>query len=147
MTATFSLSELREQGYDLRDGKLIRVKAVLRATVHSPPDESAEGTWQQAESDCRAVFEKAGCTVYSTSQRRASKVSPGIPDLIVMGPPGSPFLLFFEVKHGQGKLSEAQRRFQLHCQRTGTRYAAGSKAAARKLLSTLIAEYSAKDTP
>lgn len=142
MTATFSLSELRQHGYELIDGQLVRVKAVLQSTLHVVPDESDEGTWQQAQADCRKVFVDGDCEVYWLSQARKTGQTAGLPDLIVFGPPGAPFLLFFEVKHGQGKLSPAQQQFALHCQRTGTLYAAGSKQIARKLLTHLIAEYS-----
>jgi hypothetical protein len=108
--------------------------------VPLPPDDDADMSWQQVEADCRKVFEKAGCTVYSTSQRRRSNVSAGISDLIVFGPPGHPFHLYWETKAGRGKLSDAQRQFALHCQRAGIRFASGGAAAARQTLKELLSQ-------
>lgn len=98
----------------------------------------ADISWQEMEARCRAVFEKAGCTVYSTSQRRKSKVSAGLPDLVVFGPPGRPFMTFWETKHGKGKLSDGQRKFALHCQRTGTQFQCGGEHVARQWLKHLM---------
>lgn len=146
MTATFSLSELRQQGYDLRDGKLVRVVpngVVVGPTggMLAPDEESSGGTWRQAQAECRKVFVDGGCEVYWLSQSRETGQTPGLPDLIVFGPPGAPFMLCWETKHGTGKLSPAQQKFEKHCQRSKTRYVAGGKSAAKRTLKELIREY------
>jgi len=84
------------------------------------------------------VFANGGCEVYWLSQARKTGQTPGLPDLIVFGPPGAPFLLMWETKAGRGKLSESQRKFALHCQRTKTHHASGGVWAARRALRTLI---------
>jgi hypothetical protein len=145
VTATFSLAELRQQGYELRDGRLVRV--VPNGVIVGPggaavvPDDEESNNWKDAQAECRRVFVDGGCEVYWLSQARKSGQTPGLPDLIVFGPPGAPFLLMWETKSGHGKLSDAQRKFALHCQRTSTRYAAGGPTAARRTLKQLLEEY------
>jgi hypothetical protein len=125
-------ADLHSLGFAVRDGRAVK------AETAEPPDE-ADLSWQKVEARCRQVFEKAGCAVYSTSQRRRSRVSAGIPDLIVFGPPGHPFHLYFEVKAGRGRLSEAQHKFALHCERANVRCEAGGEVAARRILKLLLA--------
>jgi hypothetical protein len=127
---TLTKADLQQLGYTVVDGR-----AEKSAT---PPIGDEDATWQKVEANCRKVFEKAGCTVYSTSQRRRSRVSAGVPDLIVFGPPGAPFHLYFEVKAGRGKLSGAQRQFALHCQRSGIEFDCGGETAARQMLKHLL---------
>ena len=62
-----------------------------------------------------------GHIVYSTEQgyrpaRGGTRMSPGIPDLLVFGTPELPFY-FVEVKAPGGKMRGSQRAFQSECER------------------------------
>lgn len=57
-----------------------------------------------------ALFRSAGCYVAVTSQNRTSRVSRGLPDLIVLLPRGKGIVLF-ECKGLGGKLSKDQLEF------------------------------------
>jgi hypothetical protein len=148
-----TMAELKAAGYAVKDGVAYKVgsgetsaSASFQAGVErkgapvrplSHPDDDADLSWQKVEARCRQVFEKAGCAVYSTSQRRRSKVSAGICDLIVFAPPGQKWCLMWETKAGRGKLSEAQRKFALHCHRTGVAYWSGGVSKAREVVRAL----------
>jgi hypothetical protein len=136
---TLTRQELEAMGYEVRNGH-----AFPRKSTNEPESGDADVSWQQMESRCRAVFEKAGCTVYSTSERRRVKRSAGVPDLLVFGPPGAPFMTFWETKAGRGKLSDAQRQFALHCQRAGIEFQSGSDYIARQWLKHLLKQYEGK---
>lgn len=103
-------------------------------------EDDGDLTWQEVQRRCYRVFAKAGCEVWWLSQVRKSGQTPGLPDLMVFGPPGAPFLLMWDSKAGRAKLSPAQKKFELHCQRTKTHFASGGEAAARRTLKALIAE-------
>ena len=119
-------------------------KVVNGVAVKVAPDESpadADVSWQEMQRKCHAVFVKAGCAVYWLSQSRKTRQTPGVPDLIVFGPPGHPFHAYWETKSGRGKLEEAQRKFALHCQRTNTEYQCGSAVLAGAFLKLLMQKY------
>lgn len=129
MTATITRSEVERLGYRVGDdGRAVR-------NVEAEPE-----TWQAVERECRALFERAGCTVYSSSQRRRAKVSVGVPDLLIFSPPGYRWCAWWECKSGRGALTEAQRKFALHCQRTGQHHGVGGVRAARAFLRELMTE-------
>lgn len=119
---------LRDMGYEVQNGQAVRIVA----------DDSVDLAWQKVEAECRKVFEKAGCEVWSSSERRKQRVSAGFPDLTVFGPPGHPFHAYFECKAGRGALTEAQNRFRLHCLRTKTLHSYGGLRAAREFLKLLL---------
>lgn len=130
MTATLTRAEVERMGYTVGDdGRAVRAEEPLE------PE-----TWQAVERECRAVFERAGCTVYSTSQRRASHVSAGVPDLLVFAPPGHHWSAWWECKSGRGALTEAQRKFALHCQRADVLHGVGGVRAARAFLRHLMGD-------
>lgn len=58
--------------------------------------------------------------VYSTAQARASKVSAGIPDILVMGRGQH---LWVEVKRPRGRMSPAQKEFRELAQDAGVDHA------------------------
>lgn len=136
MAATLTPDDLALMGFTVKDGEAVRVAAFNVEPEHV--SDKADGTWQETQRACFRVFDRGGCTVYWLSQARKTRQTAGLPDLLVFGPPGAPFLLMWETKHGQGKPSEAQRRFQAHCQRTRTHYASGTSAAARRTLAALL---------
>lgn len=69
----------------------------------------------------------AGMTVYSLSQARASKQTPGLPDLW-LAHPGRSFAGWFEVKRQCGGVpSEAQLRFRLEALAAGVTHGIGDR--------------------
>jgi hypothetical protein len=123
---TMTVEQLRGLGYRVVDGRAVRDQ------LTDTPDPDV--TWQEAQRQCYRVFESAGCTVYWLSQARRTGQTPGLPDLIVFGPPGQKWCLMWETKNGRGKQSEAQRKFQLNCDRVELPYYAGSARMARRAL-------------
>lgn len=54
------------------------------------------------------VFRSVGCTVYTTSDTRRTKATPGIPDHIILHPR---FLILWDAKAGRGRPSPEQMEF------------------------------------
>ncbi len=80
------------------------------------------------------LFREHGCTVRSTSQARAAKISIGFPDLFVTHKT-LPLAFFWESKRQVGGIiSEAQEEFGADCWRCGIRWYAGDRHAALKVL-------------
>jgi hypothetical protein len=128
MSPTFTPDELAQMGYRLEGGRAVRVG-------HGPADtQEPEMHWKEMQRRVRRVFIGAGCTVYWLSQARRSGQTPGLPDLIVFGPPGAPWGLMWETKAGRGETSAAQRTFAQHCARVGWCYRSGGESAARRFL-------------
>lgn len=71
---------------------------------------------------------RIGCKVYVTSQRRASSVTKGVPDVLVFPANGRPFF-FWEAKSETGKLSPEQQEFGALCRESGTGWCYGTVAA------------------
>lgn len=69
---------------------------------------------------CVALLEGLGSKVYRTSQYRASRIAPGIPDLIVLHPKLG--VVFLEVKSATGKQSAEQAEFEADCERACVEY-------------------------
>lgn len=67
---------------------------------------------------------RIGCRVWVTSQRRASSVTPGMPDVVFFPPNGRP-MGFWEAKSDTGTLSPEQRQFGASCRECGTAWIAG----------------------
>lgn len=82
----------------------------MQAMKPKPPPEKAIHWW------IVRYLRLMGFEVYSTAQARATKISPGIPDLLVMG---QGVHVWVEVKRPKGKLSEAQETFQRLARRAG----------------------------
>lgn len=73
------------------------------------------------------LLRRIGCRVYVTSQRRASSVTKGVPDVLCFPPNGRPFF-FWEAKSETGKRSPAQEAFGALCDHAGTGYCWGASA-------------------
>jgi hypothetical protein len=80
--------------------------------------------------DVRACYERLGCAVYSTSNPRRTKNTPGLPDLWVMVPIHRGWYWWHETKARDGRQSEAQKLFETRCQQAGMDYVLGGLAAA-----------------
>jgi hypothetical protein len=87
------------------------------------------------------LFRAYGAKVRNTSQKRPSKVAPGIADLIVMFPARG-FALWWEVKRQVGgEQRPDQREFEEDCRAAGWTYRLGDRFdAARYLLNLGLAE-------
>lgn len=78
-----------------------------------------------------ALLTLAGCKVYRLSQVRASRQSPGIPDLYVFGPTTG---AWFEVKRPGGRLRPEQREFRERCEARRIEHVVGGVDEAKRLL-------------
>jgi hypothetical protein len=74
----------------------------------------------------------AGCEVYRLSQSRASRQTPGIPDLWVFGPRN--LYCWLEVKRPGGRLRPEQRKFQAHCEARKIEHVVGGVREVERLL-------------
>lgn len=91
---------------------------------------------REIQRDVVRLYRAHGCVVYETSQRRAAKVSPGIPDLIVMHT-GARVQFYHEVKTPSGKLRPDQKDFRDQCLASGTVHIVGGVAAAERQLDAI----------
>jgi len=89
---------------------------------------------KEEQAECVKIYRAHGCLVYSTSQYRPSKVSAGIPDLLVFSSRVHAFW-FHEVKRAVGgEQAPAQREFQEYCEQCRIRYVLGDRSAAWSIL-------------
>lgn len=85
------------------------------------------------------IFIERGFKCRSTSQSRPSKVTIGIPDLIVSHKT-RPIWFWFETKRQVGGVvSEAQAEFAAECQRAGVLWFTGDRFEAQRVADDLIA--------
>lgn len=81
------------------------------------------------ELDLVTLFEKLGCTVIRFSERRRTRITPGVADLKVYCPArGASF--WMEVKTLTGKQSDEQRAFEQLVRSCGEQYVCGGMEAA-----------------
>lgn len=92
---------------------------------------------KEEQHEIARLFREFGFTVRHLSQARASKQSPGLPDLWVTHRE-LPIAFWWESKRQVGgKLSDVQVEFRNDCLRTGVGYGTGDRYAARDHLITL----------
>lgn len=71
---------------------------------------------------CVKMAEAVGCDIYNLSQDRATRQTPGIPDLLILHT-GIPVSFWFETKRpGIKRLSPAQQEFRARCLECGVRH-------------------------
>lgn len=87
------------------------------------------------------LFRAFGCTVRSTSQARASKVAPGLPDLLVHHRPSRRFWFWETKRPCGGALSPDQIAFAEDCAACATRCGAGALRDAEAYLLALGIAY------
>lgn len=85
---------------------------------------------REIQADCVKEYRAAGCDVYVLAQKKAHKMTPGIPDLLVFPPGFAGQAFWHEVKTPTGEQRPDQKVFQENCERTGTVYVLGGVAAA-----------------
>lgn len=90
------------------------------------------------------VYAAIGAFVVWTSQYRASRVTPGLPDLLILLPRGKGIVLQ-EVKRPGGRQSAAQKAFQDRCADAGVRYVLGGVDAAWHVIEELGFVYTGFD--
>lgn len=116
-----------------------KAEAVARQNGHQPPappaeDRNASILEKQEQAYVVRLFREFGFDVWSLSQPRASKQTPGLPDLLVTN---SELRLatFWETKRQVGgRFSEHQRRFAASCAATELPYASGDRRDAQRWL-------------
>lgn len=86
-----------------------------------------------AQSRAVALYRAATCVVYSTTEVRPVRATPGLPDLLVFHP-RSGRCWAHEVKATGGRLSPAQQRFRLVAESCGLPVVVGDDLAARRHL-------------
>ena len=106
----------------------------LRTAAPEPQDNALEAREQRRVIE---LFRAMGCRVYETSQKRAAKVTPGIPDLwVVCVRVGLAW--WWETKRtAGGRHSSVQLDFAEECALTGTPYGTGDRRAAEEYLIAL----------
>lgn len=82
---------------------------------------------KEEQLEVRKRFVVCGFEVRNTSQARASKVSPGIPDLIITHRALPIFLLWESKRQVGGKYSPAQLDFKADCERCGVTCRGGDR--------------------
>lgn len=103
----------------------------LRTAASAPIDNALEAREQRRVID---LFRAMGCRVYETSQKRAAKVTPGIPDLWVVCIRAG-LAWWWETKRSAGgRHSSVQLDFAEECVLTGTPYGTGDRRAAEEYL-------------
>lgn len=75
-----------------------------------------------------ALLRKLGGRVWVTSQRRASSVTKGVPDVMAFFP-GKRLFFFWEAKASKGILSDDQLKFATTCWESGVEYVQGDLTA------------------
>jgi hypothetical protein len=83
--------------------------------------------------DVMKVYKGFSCKVYNLSQPRATKQTPGLPDLYVRPPRRIKYRSFWhETKTPSGVQSDDQLQFQMDCVAEGTDYVLGGVLAAEE---------------
>lgn len=77
-------------------------------------------TEKQVQAGIKRTLRMLGFAVYDLSQPRATKQTPGIPDLYVIGKNRH---LWVEVKRPGGRLTSAQEAFRKECEDAGVPWA------------------------
>lgn len=121
-----------------RGGGLRSIRRAMRHATRDAPTAAAPATWQEEEAAIDKEFLAAGFTRGAFSQRRASHQTAGIPDRIYLHPVLR-VAVWWEAKHGQGKLTPEQAEFHALLRRCGMRVEVGGVAEARRWLAALMA--------
>ena len=112
-------------------------KTPMAATDVTCPKCFREPLEKSEQSEVMKLYRAYGCNVYNLSQPRATKQTPGIPDLWVVRRAGE-FLgtaWWHETKRPvSGKPSSAQVEFREECEASGIVYRMGGLAVARQRL-------------
>lgn len=119
-----------------RDQAIALVRSQMPQLTPPPAETTKDERILEKEEqwECMKIYRAFGCIVYSTSQSRAAKVSPGIPDLLVFLPRAHQFW-YHEVKRQVGgEQSPAQREFQEYCADCGIAYILGDRSVAQQQL-------------
>ena len=91
---------------------------------------SAVGAFQRETDEQKLgteLLERIGCFVFRTNQPRASRVTPGLPDVIALLPRRLGVLLW-EAKSATGRQSDAQILVESRCRDSAVPYVCGTVA-------------------
>lgn len=111
--------------------------------IHETPEEVDQRVLEedsrlerQIQADVVRLYRAHGCIVYSLSQTRASKQTPGIGDIYVLNPVKKR-AWWHETKTPSGRQSPDQREFALLCHSCTVGYVLGGVEAARMHLKAI----------
>jgi hypothetical protein len=104
----------------------------LKVELPTEEDERRDNALEKAEQwEIVKLFKAFGFAVYTLSQPRATKQTPGLPDLWLMHRELD-IAFWWETKRSRGgRYSDAQIEFRDGCARCGVGYGSGDRAAAR----------------
>lgn len=130
-----AVRELVGMGFD-RAVAEAQVRGQMR--IDAPPAASlslgASADEKREQAEVVKLFRAYGGKVYSLSQARASKQTPGLPDLWVVFN-GIRRAFWFETKRQVGgRLSDAQREFGIECTTAGVSWYVGDRRTAAEIL-------------
>lgn len=104
-----------------------QLAAQRRAAIALPPEDDAARE-KATQADCVRVLRALGATVHTTSQSRAAKVTPGLPD-IWFAFPQHRLAGWWETKRPRGGVySDAQVAFAADCLACGIPWGGGPRA-------------------
>ena len=131
------VSELRAKGVPF-DRAIVAARHELGVPAPNPDAERNASVDEKAEQrEVTKIFRAFGIEVYSLSQARAAKVTPGLPDLWCVHRT-RPLAWWWETKRQVGgHLSPAQLEFKASCDRCGVGHGVGDRHAAATYLVTL----------
>jgi hypothetical protein len=137
LTFDAMVQSLRAQGVPLALAETT-ARRELRLPAPDPAAQRDANVLEKAEqAEVTKTYRAFGFDVYSTSQYRAAKVTPGIPDLWCVHRE-RPIAFWWETKRQVGgRLSPAQLLFQESCQRCDVGYGTGDRHAAAEHLVAL----------
>jgi hypothetical protein len=132
------VASLRDQGVPAALAEATARRELKLPELPPAENRERENALEKAEQwEIVKLFKAFGFEVYWLSQSRASKQTPGLPDLWCMHRE-QPIAFWFETKRTKGgRFSEPQRVFLEHAERCHVGYVWGDRSAARAHLITL----------
>jgi hypothetical protein len=132
------IEESRRRELRRREGKPLAPEPVELQQRENEIDARRE---KEIQAEIVKLYRAFGCRVYNLSQARATKQTPGLPDMWVVSMDSglaraSKLAWWHEVKTPKGEQSEAQREFQIECKLCYVGYVVGGVQAAEAQLLT-----------
>jgi hypothetical protein len=143
MSSAELIEEARRRGERRRLGKPLAPTPVELEQREKEIDARLE---KEIQAEVIKLYKAFGCAVYNLSQARASKQTPGLPDLVCFYEDqdkynNRSFSWWHETKTPSGKQSDAQVEFQIRCRRVSVPYVLGGiRAAEEHLINFRLAE-------
>jgi hypothetical protein len=127
-----------------REAELRQARRAAGRPLHELPDELERREREKDDrlekairKDCIDRYRANGCVVYDTEQRRKTRGTPGVSDLIVFHHRTMSHW-YHEVKAPTGELEPSQRNFKEDCDACGIPYVVGGIEAAEAALDLFV---------